>query len=216
MGSWVSVFYEEICPGNSTDFTVNILAVSHYLLWDEIIPASPNLCLQIRSSFVRECLQQEWQHSSFKNVLVDIQRRTSSCPRWQLYCLSTKAQEERTASAISSSSFPSAAENCLARARALWYHPDLVSKQGGRMNSCANAGQFWGTIFAPELTPRGSKALSDLHHSSTSPSTQFCFLKPSQVLMPSKYLAPPSSAPTSASTQSKLPQMFTLFLRQTP
>ena len=41
MGSWVSVFYEEICPGNSAGFTVNILAVSHYLLWDEIYPSLP-------------------------------------------------------------------------------------------------------------------------------------------------------------------------------
>lgn len=32
MCSWVNVFYEEICPGNLADFTVNILAVSYYLV----------------------------------------------------------------------------------------------------------------------------------------------------------------------------------------
>lgn len=32
MCSWVNVFYEEICPGNLAHFTVNILAVSFYLV----------------------------------------------------------------------------------------------------------------------------------------------------------------------------------------
>lgn len=32
MCSWVNVFYEEICPRSLADFTVNILAVSYYLV----------------------------------------------------------------------------------------------------------------------------------------------------------------------------------------
>lgn len=57
--SWVNVFYEEICPGNLAGFTVNILAVSFYLVVGlNFYPSLPDRGLQIRG-FVRECLKQE-------------------------------------------------------------------------------------------------------------------------------------------------------------
>lgn len=84
----VNVLYEEICPRSLADLTVNILAVSFYLVVE--LNFYPSLH---RPMSVREHLQQEWRLPSLKNVMLDIPRR------------------ERTALTINSFGFPSTAEN---------------------------------------------------------------------------------------------------------
>lgn len=49
MCSWVNVFYEEICPGNLADFTVNILAVSYYLVVG--LNFYPSLCKPMSADY---------------------------------------------------------------------------------------------------------------------------------------------------------------------
>lgn len=71
----VNVLYEEICPRSLADLTVNILAVSYYLVVG--LNFYPSLH---RPMSVRECLQQEWWLSSLKNVVIDIPRRAYPCP----------------------------------------------------------------------------------------------------------------------------------------
>lgn len=69
MCSWVNVFYDEICPGNLADFTVNILTVSYYLVVGlNFYPSCPRLmsasykwfcegvlAIRIMAFFFKEC-----------------------------------------------------------------------------------------------------------------------------------------------------------------
>lgn len=72
MCSRVNVFYEEICPGNLADFTVNILTVSYYLVVGlNFYPSLPRLMSVDYKWFVRECLQQKLWLSSLNKVEAD-------------------------------------------------------------------------------------------------------------------------------------------------
>lgn len=63
------MFYEEICPGNLADFTVNILAVSYYLVVRlNFYPNLPRLMSADYKWFFREWLQQELWLSSLNNA----------------------------------------------------------------------------------------------------------------------------------------------------
>lgn len=81
MCSWVNVFYEEICSRSLADFTVNILAVSYYLVVG--LNFYPSLHRPMSVDYKRFCEEAAaigMMAFFIKECVVEIPG-TSSCPR---------------------------------------------------------------------------------------------------------------------------------------
>ena len=111
MCSWVNVFYEEICPRNLADFTVNILAVSYYLVVGlNFYPSLHRPMAVDYTWFCEEAAATGMMAFLINECVVDIPR-TSSCPT------------RKNSLAINSFTFTSTAESGFARAQALLVYP---------------------------------------------------------------------------------------------